>query len=286
MKITRECIPCFARQAFDAAAVAELTDAHREKLVRRVLTYVASADWNCPSPILGREIQRLLKEESGLTDPYASQKQHQTRTALALLPRMNQMVADSATPFVEAVRFSIAGNAIDLGSAGHVNTDVSDSFASSISAPLPPETLAAARELEAEVHNADTVLFLTDNCGEVIFDRPLMNLIGRKKLVVGMRGLPTINDATIHDAGMCDFPDDFRIISNGSDIPGTWLPECDEKFRDIFEESDVVIAKGQGNYETLSESNRSIYFLLLVKCPAIAKNTGCEPGTYFMKKAG
>jgi damage-control phosphatase, subfamily I len=108
----------------------------------------------------------------------------------------------------------------------------------------------------------------------------------REKLVVGMRGLPTINDATIHDAGVCDFPDDFRIISNGSDIPGTWLPECDQNFRDIFEKADVVIAKGQGNYETLSDSNRSIYFLLLVKCPAIAKNTGCEPGTYFMKKAG
>jgi damage-control phosphatase, subfamily I len=286
MKITRECIPCFARQAFDAAEVGDLTTDQREKLVRRVLNHVASADWNCPSPILGREIQRFLKEACGRPDPYAAQKKHQTETALSLLPRMHEMVANAEAPFVEAVRFSIAGNAIDLGSAGHINTEALNSFTSSISTPLPPETLAAARQLETDVRAADTVLFLTDNCGEVIFDRPLMHLIGSRKLVVGMRGFPTINDATIHDASMCDFPHNYRTVSNGSDIPGTWLPECDPDFREIFAQADVVIAKGQGNYETLSDSDRSIYFLLLVKCPAIAKNTGCEPGTYFMQKAG
>ena len=283
MKITTECIPCFVKQAFEAAQSAGLDAEATEAMVKKTLRHIAEIDWKQSPPLMGRDIQNMLKQATGLKDPYATRKKQQIDTALALLPEMEKRVATADDPFVEAVRFSIAGNAIDLGALSTVSADANVAFHTALTHPLP---MAEIAHLKADIEKAQRVLFLTDNCGEVIFDRPLMNLIGASRLTVGMRGMPVINDATIADADLCGFPDDYLIISNGSDIPGTWLPECDATFADVFHAADVVIAKGQGNYETLSDAKRSIYFLLLVKCPAIARDTGCEPGTYFIKRAG
>jgi hypothetical protein len=137
--------------------------------------------------------------------------------------------------------------------------------------------------LERAVADADSVLFLADNAGEIVLDRPLLELIGASKVTVGVRGSPTINDATVDDARESGLLDRFSVIDNGADIPGTWLPLCSPEFVRHFEGADVVVAKGQGNYETLSDCSRRVFFLLRAKCPAVARDLRVTEGAFVVK---
>ena len=117
---------------------------------------------------------------------------------------------------------------------------------------------------------------LTDNAGEIVFDRLLIEQLPAENITVVVRGKPVINDAMMEDASIAGLPQIVEVINNGSDAPGTILESCSEKFRHRFEKADLIIAKGQGNYETLSDVDKNIFFLLKVKCPVIAEHLGCE----------
>ena len=127
--------------------------------------------------------------------------------------------------------------------------------------------------------------FLKDNAGEIVFDRLLIERLPPGKVTVAVRGFPVINDATLADAEGAGIHEVAEVIENGSDAPGTILDDCSESFRDRFDKADLVIAKGQGNYETLSEVDKDIYFLLKAKCPVIARDIGCQEGAMILKRS-
>ncbi|MCK5255186.1 MAG: DUF89 family protein, partial [Deltaproteobacteria bacterium] len=122
-----------------------------------------------------------------------------------------------------------------------------------------------------------------DNAGEIVFDRLFIEQLPREKVTYVVRGEPIINDVTIEDAREVDMFELVDVIDNGSDAPGTILETCSHEFQKRFASSDLVIAKGQGNYETLSDINKRIFFLLQVKCPVIAKDIGFEVGSFVVK---
>jgi uncharacterized protein with ATP-grasp and redox domains len=139
-------------------------------------------------------------------------------------------------------------------------------------------------EFAQAVEEAEDILYLTDNAGEVVFDRLLLEQLPRKKVTVAVRGKPVINDATMEDAEYVGLAEVARIIDNGSDAPGTILSDCSDTFRRRFERADLIISKGQGNYETLADCPRPIYFLLQVKCPIIARDLNCQVGTAILRR--
>ena len=120
------------------------------------------------------------------------------------------------------------------------------------------------------------ILYLTDNAGEIVFDRLLIEQLPAGKVVVAVRGAPVLNDAVRADAETADLPDVAPVVDNGSDAPGTILDDCSAEFRGRYAAADLVIAKGQGNYETLAEEDKNLYFLFTVKCPLVAGRVG-EP---------
>ena len=140
-------------------------------------------------------------------------------------------------------------------------------------------------EFSQAVFRADNILYLADNAGEIVFDRLLIELLPLEKITVAVRGFPTINDATMHDAETAGITKLVRVIDNGSDVPGTILDKCSEAFRYSFDRADLVISKGQGNYETLSEVDKDIFFLLKVKCPIIAKKISCPVGSLVLRRS-
>ncbi|MFP4242836.1 MAG: damage-control phosphatase ARMT1 family protein, partial [Chitinispirillaceae bacterium] len=141
--------------------------------------------------------------------------------------------------------------------------------------------------LEQTLNSASRILFLCDNAGEIVFDRFLMESMPREKIICAVRGKPVINDATMEDARETGMTDLVKVVSNGSDVPGTFLKSCSPGFREIFENADLVIAKGQGNFETLSEvKQKKIFFLLQVKCPVISRDVGFPVGTFLIKSSG
>ena len=133
------------------------------------------------------------------------------------------------------------------------------------------------------MREAKDILYLGDNAGEIVFDRLFIEQMPHEKVTYVVRGEPIINDVTIEDAREVDMFDLVDVIDNGSDAPGTILETCSHEFQQRFASSDLVIAKGQGNYETLSDVNKRIFFLLQVKCPVIAKDIGFEVGSFIVK---
>ena len=284
MRLYLDCVPCFIRQALEAARGAGLDEDASRRLLERTLALAARLDWSLPPPLVGREIHRAVRELAGDPDPYLARKVRATEEALAVLPRVEERIRRSRRPFLEALRYSIAGNVIDLGAKAGPNADARAALEAACSARLDEE---AAGRFEQAVRRASRILFIADNAGEIVLDRPLLERMGREKVTVAVRGGPVINDATLEDAERAGLAGRFRLLSSGSDTPGTWLPDCSEEFRRLFEEADLVVAKGQGNYETLSGAAcDKVYFLLMAKCPVAAADLGVEVGCFVVAGGG
>jgi hypothetical protein len=139
--------------------------------------------------------------------------------------------------------------------------------------------------LRESIDSAKNILYLGDNCGEIVFDRLLIEQLPLDKVTFVVRGGPIINDATMGDARETGMTELVNVIDNGSNIPGTVLEKCSKEFRECFVDADLIIAKGQGNYETLSSCEKNIFFLLQAKCPVISGHIGCEQGSFIVKRS-
>jgi uncharacterized protein with ATP-grasp and redox domains len=150
--------------------------------------------------------------------------------------------------------------------------------------------LALSAKLEGDIQSlfqaveaSRSILYLGDNCGEIVFDRLFIEQLIPERVTYVVRAAPIINDVTLEDARYTAMTDRVRVIDNGSDAPGTLLTECSQEFQEAFASTDLIIAKGQGNYETLHASDRPIFFMLKVKCPVVARHIGHEIGSYVIK---
>ena len=279
MESTLDCIVCFVRQSLDAARMVSSDPSVHERIMREVLQWTANMDMKTPPPVLGQRIHRRLREISGNTDPYREVKEQSNRMALALLPDLRASVQNAPEPLVMALRLALAGNVIDMGVSSTISlTDIQEAVSSAVSEPL----VGPLARFKQAISEARTIFYLADNAGEIVFDRLLIEQLGPGRVTVAVRGAPVINDATIEDAKAAGLDELVPIVENGSDAPGTLLADCSDAFRRRFETADLVIAKGQGNFETLSMQTRNIFFLFKAKCSVIAAHVGLPMGTHVL----
>ena len=139
--------------------------------------------------------------------------------------------------------------------------------------------------LREAVGRAEHILFLADNAGEIVVDRLLVERLPAGRVTVAVRGRPVLNDATLADAAAAGMDQVAAVVDNGSDAPGTLLEDCSSVFRKAFAEADVVLAKGQGNYESLSETAADVFFLFNVKCPLVAVHSGLPEGAHALLRS-
>jgi uncharacterized protein with ATP-grasp and redox domains len=196
---------------------------------------------------------------------------------------LKEKIARSLNPLETAVRLAIAGNIIDFGPNSrledrHVRDAITHAFRAK-RLGLDEEDFRTA------VMKADKILYLADNAGEIVFDRLLIEQLPYEKITLVVKAGPIINDATMNDARAAGLTDLVEVIDNGADAPGTILEICSEEFRRRFDQADLIIAKGQGNYETLSNVDANILFLLKVKCPVIARHLGSELDSLVLQAA-
>lgn len=282
MRIYLDCIPCFIRQSLDAARHAtDDVDVH-EKVVREILSLTKSLDMSQSPPVIGQKIHRLIRQLVEVDDPYHGAKQRFNDIALKLYPEMRKLIIESQDSLQTAVRLAIAGNIIDFG----VKSDLQEiELTETIDQCLAGELSHNQTEsFRAEIDKAEDILYLADNAGEIVFDRLLIEQLPVEKITVVVKGCPVINDATMEDAIKAGLLQIVDVIDNGSDAPGTVLEHCSDNFKQFFDKSDLVIAKGQGNYETLSDVDKNIFFILKAKCPVISRNIGCEVGEMILQQ--
>lgn len=282
MKSSLDCVPCHVRQSLDASRAVTDDPAVHEQMLKEMLRWTAEMDTDLSPPVLGQRLHRRLREVTGIADPYRADKDRHNEMGRRLLPELRQRIDTADDPFGMAVKLAIAGNIIDLGVSGEVPDGA---LRTSVEQALAEPAHGLVDELRRDIQRAGDILFLADNCGEIVFDRLLIEQFPLERVTVAVRGLPILNDATMVDAETVGLTELVEVVDNGSDAPGTILDACSPAFRRRFEAADLIIAKGQGNFESLSDVKAPIYFLFKVKCGVVAEHVGEPIGTHMVARS-
>ncbi|MFO7769633.1 MAG: ARMT1-like domain-containing protein [bacterium] len=280
MDISLDCIPCIVEGYTRLLKAGMLPEEVREPGMRRLLDYLARVDYRQSPPVLGRELHRMIREDLDDPDPYRHIKAKANRMMLDRYPELQDLVEASDDPFDTAMRLAVAGNAIDF--APRHQLDVMETIDRVLGTPL---AIDHSEQLREELASAATLLYVGDNAGEIVLDRLFLQQIAPPERYFAVRGGPVINDAILEDARTVGMEGTAGVITTGDDAPGAVLEGASEEFREAFETSEVVIAKGQGNLEALLDSDRDVYFLLITKCELIARRVGVERGDFVVGKA-
>ena len=284
MRTYFDCIPCALRQVLDAVRMITDDEAVHETVLRQSLGMWQTMDLRQSPPAMAQKIHRFLRELTGVADPYLAVKRQYNQLALEMYGPLKQTVEGSPDPFETAVRLAIAGNIIDFGVNSTIErSTVEETITQSLADPLDAE---AVRRFKGAVARATDILYLGDNAGEIVFDRLLIEQIPHEKITFVVKGGPILNDALMEDAHVAGLTDLVPVIDNGSDAPGTLLETCSESFRRRFEQADLIIAKGQGNFESLSDSGTKVFFLLRPKCAVLARHLKCPIGSQVVRQGG
>ena len=268
MQTYLDCYSCAMRQALQASRMAGATPDQERQVMLATLNILQNLPEGATPPEIGTQVHAIVREVTGHQDPYQQVKAESTQKALNLLPKLRQLVAEAVDPFEEAIRISIAGNIIDFGP--DPNYDLWEVVERVRHQPLAIDRMA---DLRASIDAASAILYLGDNAGETVFDRVLIETLDKPVTYV-VRGGPVLNDVTLDDALAVGLDEVAEIVDNGARVPGTVLAACSPAFQARFAAAELILAKGMGNYETLSTVDAPIYFLLQVKCPVIGKDLG------------
>ena len=275
MKTYLDCIPCFFRQALAAARMSTDDEIIHRRVLNSVSIMIPDLALNATPPEIAQQVYRIVYEITGNNDPYLEAKKCANKSAMSRYARMKDIVDDSIDALETSCKLAIAGNAIDLGAQaeyGSIDSIIKDS----LGYQLDQEHYHKFKE---SVDQSSLILYVADNAGEIVFDRILIEQllqIKKSKIVFVVREKPIINDATLDDALQVGLNKVATIISNGSDAPATILSQCSPEMRSYYRAADLIISKGQGNYESLSDRSENIFFLFKVKCPVVARDSGYD----------
>lgn len=285
MPVSPDCILCLCRQSLEAARYATEDPAIHEKVLRRSLELALERGFTEIPPFLAQDIQREIRQLTGNPDPYSVEKKRFNDLLLSQYDQLRDMVRSSQNPLETAVRIAIGGNSIDFALGTNLNAEiVNNALQAALTQPLKGDLELFTKY----VSGAKNILYITDNCGEVVCDRLLMEEILRQfqtRITAVVRGAPVINDATLEDAKSIGLTELVPVIDNGNDGVGTILELCSEEFHAHLRDSDFVIAKGLANYETLVEYgpdklSKPIAYLFKAKCAFIAQYTQTQLGDH------
>lgn len=277
MNINYECLPCLSKQAVKLACKVTDNEELQKKIIKFGLEKISENAFIQSAPYVTAEIYKFGKEISGVRDPFEKEKKEFNIIAAKLIRDMNleEKINTSKKAFDVGMRLSIAGNIIDFSLGKEINKkDVENSITESLKTNIFGST---SDEFLKKINKAKKILFLADNSGEIVFDKLFINCLPKDKITYVVKGGPIVNDATMEDADFVGMNKLVKVMDNGASIQGTILNRCSNEFLEEFEKADLIISKGQANYETLSEvSDTEIFFLLRAKCMSIAEDIGCE----------
>ena len=290
MRTVPECIPCFLRQAVNTARKAGAAGDQMDLILRDTMLHLEESDWTLPPPQLAVEIYRNVRRTTGSDDPYLADKQKANTLALELLDDLRARVEGAEDPFSAAVRLSMAGNVIDLVAFDAIDRElVLSGVDRALSEPPAVDHIDALRAqlLEGE----GPVLLITDNAGEICFDRVLVEQmlalgVDGSRISAMVRGGPAINDALFADAAVAGLDSLVHVTDTGLDAPGLLLDLAGPVAVETYLTAETVVAKGQGNFESLPTDDPRVFFLLRLKCEPVSRYLGLPRGSQVVLRGG
>jgi len=268
MEAHLECGPCVLNQVLDAASRTDADETTHERVFRRAASGISKMSFADSPMAIATRVQTIVREETGEDDPFAEAKRQANETVEDLRPALKYRLEEADDRFERAVRLAIAGNVIDVG-PGH-DIDIESTIDEVLEQPFAIDRLA---ELRTELAEAEDVLYLLDNAGEVVLDRLLIEEIDADVEVVAKKR-PFLNDVTAQEARAVGLQEVADLSTRGEEGAGT----ITDAFAKRLKDADVVISKGQGNYELFSDVGAPIYFLFMVKCEVVADSVGAPEG--------
>lgn len=236
-------------------------------------------------PEIGWMIHKTIRETTGNLDPYKEIKLSHNEEVLKIETDLTNLVIESSSPLINALKLAGTGNLIDLGPERQW-TEVHEIFEGFMTKNSDFFDFPA---FENSLKSSRTLFYIGDNAGEIVLDKILIKLLIQETdidIVFAVRGKPIINDATMEDAISVGITDIVKVIDTGAGFPGVILESSSEEFLQHYQKADTILSKGQGNYESLSDKNENIFFLLQAKCPVIANKIGCKVGDLVLKAPG
>ena len=275
MKMKDQCLPCLVNQVIKVADITQAPD--REESYKKIFAFLAQMDFQKTNPEVIGETFAILKEHLKNDDPYYEVRKYYNTLLMDMSESIEEHIGSDEYPFYQAVKYAVIGNIIDFNPIYNRTMEEIMKFIND--AEHLAFTINHVEALQKDIQEAKTLLYLGDNCGEICLDKLLIKQMKKEnpnlKVYFGVRGAAVVNDSVEADAYDVGIDEYATIISNGDYALGTVLERTSETFRKVFESADVVIAKGQANYECLSEyEKKKIYFLLMAKCQVIANDIG------------
>lgn len=284
MEIKYECLPCLSRQLVTLATKVTKDQEKQKQIITYGFELLNLYAFKFSAPKLTGMMYEYAKKISGTKDPFSHEKIEFNAIAETLVKELalRPMISKSDTPFETAVRLSIAGNIIDFSVGDELDKH---GVRESVELSLTSDVFGSSFEhFEEAVNAAQKIMIIGDNAGEIVFDKLLLERIPFEKITYVVKGGPIVNDATLLDAQTTGLTKLVKVIDTGRAMQGVELNNCSQSFKDAFMASDLIISKGQANFETLGDvKDKQIFFLLRAKCQSVADEIGCEKGEFVLK---
>ena len=249
------------------------TEEERLTYIRRLFSILTDIAPGESSPVVVNRILTLQKEMFDQFVDYTDIKKHFNQLMLEQEDWIYADISSAPDPIRRAVQYVMKGNYIDFGVLSDVNSEKLMELLSQAKDQAIDEQIF--EELMQDLTSAKNMVLLTDNCGEIVLDKLLVRTIMSQfpdlQIHVIVRGGHALNDATMEDACQVGLPDLVEVIGNGTCLQGTYLPDISKEARDLLEQADVILSKGQGNFESLQYCGLNIYYLFLCKCDLFTK---------------
>ena len=270
-RLTSACLSCLTRGQLGKHPE-NISEEQQIVFKQKVLQILASAAENESAPMLVHKIDKVRVEMFGSNTDYSEIKHYFNEYVMKKQERIEAEIAESDDNFMRALQYSMTGNYIDFGAMENVSEEKFEELLTN--AKFISLDAEEYNNLKNDLDTARSLVFLHDNCGEIVFDHVLIKTL--KKLYPNLhitsmvRGVPVLNDATMEDANQIGLTDTVEVMGNGSTIAGTCLEEVSEEALKVIQNADVIIAKGQGNFETLFGCGLNVYYLFMCKCHLFA----------------
>lgn len=286
MKTYFKCLDCCFHSYIEQLDRFEIDPSVAEDMTRAFLRYLSDMDYSSQTPpYIARFLQNMVREKTGIDDPYADMKKLYNGKMVKAYDGFKSAVKKHSNSVEAALKLAVSGNIIDVGP--NETFDIEGTIDGAMSEKFSIDDSGLMLE---SIKNARSILYLADNAGEIVLDRIFIEtlienqVVDSLKITAAVRGRPVQNDATMDEAVEAGLPDVVKVIDNGDGAPGTILEFASQSFRDEFEKADLIISKGQGNFETLCDiKNKNIFFLLITKCPLIAEELNVPKYTFVCK---
>ena len=281
MKAKNACIPCIMKQAYNTARRATKDTVKIRKILDETANYCQTLDLDQAPADASNYVYEMTREITGNDDPYREEKKRYNDLCLGMIDDLRREIEKRDDPLYAAARVAILGNVIDLG-IGYA-FDLDEELKNIFSVTLPQDDFKDFKQTVSS--GRKNILYLADNCGEIVFDRLFIERLKENHdVTLVVKQGPIINDATMIDAEYVGLKSMVRTIDTGSASIGVRWSMVSEEFVAAYDAADVIVSKGQGNFETMSDRDKDIYFLLRAKCDSVADMLGVKTGDIVFKR--